>query len=59
VALAISAMQYHAQLHYLWRPEFRAIAGLEEHPHRTPAMFVAVLLMLIGIFAFASVFFRF
>jgi putative membrane protein len=58
-ALAIATLQYQAQIHYLWQPDLRAIAGLDEHPHRTPAMFIAVLLMLIGIFAFVSVFFRF
>jgi putative membrane protein len=58
LALGISIYQYRRSLRYLWLPQFRAIAGFSEHQHRTPAMMVAVLLILIGIFALLSVFFR-
>jgi putative membrane protein len=57
--LAVSAWQYHRQLLYLWQPAFREIAGFLEKPHRTPAFLAAMVLMLIGIAAFVSVFFRF
>jgi putative membrane protein len=57
--LVISSWQYRKQLNYLWSPQFAAIAGLDERPHRTPAFFAAIVLILIGIAAFVSVFFRF
>ncbi|MGN6149296.1 MAG: YidH family protein [Rhizomicrobium sp.] len=59
LSLAISSFQYRAQLRYLWTDQFRAIAGVSEKPHRTPAFISAMVLLLIGIAAFVSVFFRF
>ena len=56
VCLAIAAWQYRRQVAYLWSPQFAAIAGLTENPHRTPALLAACVLMLIGLFAFASIF---
>jgi putative membrane protein len=58
LALAISAHQYRQSLRYLWQGQFRSIAGASEKPHRTPAFLVAMVLILIGLFALASVFFR-
>lgn len=56
LCLAISSWQYRRQLDYLWSPQFTAIAGLTEHPHRTPALLAAIVLQLIGLFAFVSIF---
>ena len=58
-ALAISSWQYRQQLRYLWSGPFKAIAGAGDKPHRTPAFLAAMVLMLIGIAAFVSVFFHF
>jgi len=58
LSLAISSWQYRRQIAYLWSPQFTAIAGLTEHPHRTPALLAALVLMLIGLFAFGSIFFH-
>jgi putative membrane protein len=58
-ALAISAMQYRQEIHYLWSPQFKSIAGFQDKPHRTPAFIAAMVLMLIGIAALLSVFFHF
>jgi putative membrane protein len=58
LALGIAIYQYRGSLHYLWLPQFSAIAGFSEHQHRTPAMAVAIVLVLTGIFAFVSVFFH-
>jgi putative membrane protein len=58
-ALIISTWQYRQMLHYLWRDQFRDIAGFDEKSHRTPAFLAAVILSFIGVFAFVSVFFRF
>src|SRR5271168_2080676 len=47
--LVVSSLQYHRGLQYLWSPQFRSIAGMDTTAQRTPAMFAAVVLMLIGI----------
>jgi putative membrane protein len=57
-SLIVAAWQYRQQLKYLWQGEFREIAALPEKPHRTPLFLAAMVLIAIGIFAFASVFFR-
>jgi putative membrane protein len=56
LCLAISSWQYRRQVGYLWSPQFTVIAGLTESPHRTPALLAAVVLQLIGLFAFVSIF---
>ena len=58
LALAIATYQYRRQVQYLWRPQFKSIAGMDEKIHHTPVYLVAVVLMLIGLFAFSNVFFR-
>jgi putative membrane protein len=58
-ALVVATLQYRMGLKYLWGPQFRAIAGIDEKPHLTPASFCAYVLMLIGIAALVSVFVRF
>jgi len=58
IALAISSWQYRQGVKYLWRPQFSAIAGIDEKPHGTPVLFVAGVVLLIGLFAFLSVFVR-
>jgi len=58
LALAIAAYQYRQSLLYLWQDQFYSIAGMSEKPHRTPTFLVAMVLLLIGLFAFGSVFFR-
>lgn len=58
-ALVISSWQYRQQLRYLWSAQFSSIAGVSERPHRTPAFAAAIVLMVIGVAAFISVFFRF
>ena len=58
-ALVISAWQYRSELRYLWNPAFASIAGFDDKPHRTPAFIAAMVLILIGVAAFVSVFFRF
>jgi len=58
LALVISVWQYHRGLNYLWGDQFRAIAGIEEQPLITPLFAVAIILILVGIFAFVTVLFR-
>jgi len=58
VSLGVSAAQYRYGLHYLWQSNFKPIAGVGETPHWTPVLVGAVVIMAIGVFAFASVFIR-
>jgi putative membrane protein len=43
---------------YLWERDFKPIAGVSEFVHHTPVIAVSVVLILIGLFAFAAVFLR-
>jgi hypothetical protein len=43
---------------YLWSAKFQAIAGIEDRAHTTPVLGVALMIVLIGLFAFLSVFVR-
>jgi putative membrane protein len=56
--LAVSSWQYRQGVRYMWQPQFRVIAGLGGEPRRTATFFAALVLMVIGLFAFLSVFFR-
>jgi len=58
LALAVSIFQYQKGLRYLWREQFRAIAGIDERQWHTSGMPVAIVLLLTGIFAFVSIFFH-
>ena len=58
LGLVISGWQYRVGVKYMWRPEFRAVAGIQERPLRSPAVLAAAVLLMIGLFAFLSVFFR-
>jgi putative membrane protein len=57
--LIVATAQYRWGLAYLWRPQFQDIAGIDARQRRTPALFAALVLMLIGIAALVSVFVRF
>lgn len=58
-ALAIASWQYLTLQRYLWGDEFKAIAGARQKRMHSPSLFAGAVLALIGIAAFASVFFRF
>ena len=58
LALAISIWQYRWSLHYLRSGSFSAIAAAEEDRMQTPVLAVAILLILVGLFAFLAVLFR-
>ena len=58
--LAIASWQYVWLQNYLWRDDFKAIAGAGGgRRRRSPALFAGAVLALIGIAAFVSVFFHF
>jgi len=58
LCLAVSSWQYRQGVKYMWQPKFGAIAGISEAPIRSSTFFAALVLLLIGLFAFLSVFFR-
>ena len=57
-ALVISIWEYHWGLRYLWGENFAAIAGVTREGKQTPLLAVAVVLALVGVFAFFAVLLR-
>jgi putative membrane protein len=59
LGLVVSVWQYHKGVRYLWSDQFRAVAGQNpENPYTTPIVLVAMVLLLVGVFAFVAVLFR-
>ncbi len=58
IALIIAASEYRWMIRYLWRPEFRPVAGITDGPTQTPLLAVTLLLILIGVSAFVAVLLR-
>lgn len=58
LGLLIGLDEYRKMLGYLWSQEFRPIAGLDRTPWHTPTFVLSVLLVLVGLFAFWSVWAR-
>ena len=58
MALVISIWEYHWGFRYLWSRDFAVIAGATREGKQTPLLAVAVVLALIGVFAFFAVLFR-
>ena len=58
LALAISLWQYAWAIRYLWGEPYTPLAGVTKEGKHTPVMAVAIVLILIGLFAFFAVLFR-
>jgi putative membrane protein len=58
LGLLVSLWQYHQGLHYLWNDEFRPVAGFAKERVTTPIMWISIVLILVGVFAFLVVLFR-
>lgn len=58
LALVVSIWEYRWTLRYLWGGSFTPIAGMTEEGKQTPILAIAVLLIIIGLFAFFAVLFR-
>jgi putative membrane protein len=63
LTLLIATAQYRAIVRYLWSTQYKVLAGMEAESSQSigwqmPLMVVAIAVILIGIFAFASVVFR-
>ncbi len=57
-ALAAALWEYFFGIRYLWGEDFSVIAGVHNEPHQTPVLAVTIALILVGLFAFFSVFLR-
>ena len=58
LALLISIWQYQWTIRYLWSGSYGQIAGMTHEGKQSPLLAVAVLLVLIGVFAFGAVLLR-
>ena len=58
LALVVSLWQYRWTVHYLWGESFAPIAGMKKEPMGSPVLWVSVLLIFIGLFAFFAVLLR-
>ena len=58
LALVISIWQYSWAIRYLWGEPYTPIAGVTREGKHTPVMAVAIVLILIGLFAFFAVLLR-
>jgi putative membrane protein len=58
LGLIVTIWQYRWLLRYLWSGDFAAVAGTAEARLQTPLIAIAVLLLAIGLFAFAAVLLR-
>jgi len=58
ISLLISIWQYLSGIDYLWSGSFATIAGIKNERGKTPLVAVSIAMILIGAFAFFSVFFR-
>jgi putative membrane protein len=58
LALVISLWQYLWVVRYLWGEPFSPLAGMTKERMQSPVLAVAILLILIGLFAFFAVLFR-
>jgi putative membrane protein len=55
LALVVSLWQYRHILTYLWSGDFTVLAGQEGSATQTPGYLVAIVIVLIGLFAFVAV----
>src|ERR1700757_4545463 len=58
LALVISIWQYWWTIRYMWGGSFAVLAGVTKEGLQSPIVVIAILLILIGVFAFSAVVFR-
>ena len=58
LALVISLWQYWSSVRYLWGGSFAVLAGITKEGLQSPVLAIAILLILIGVFAFLAVLLR-
>ena len=57
-SLIVSMWEYRWTVHYLWSGDYAQIAGMTKEGRKSPVIAVAIVLLLVGIFAFFSVLLR-
>lgn len=57
-SLIVSMWEYRWMIKYLWSEDYAQIAGVTKEGRKSPVMGVALVLLLVGLFAFFSVLFR-
>jgi putative membrane protein len=57
-SLIVAMWEYRWTINYLWNDDYAPIAGMTTEGRKSPVIAVAVVLLLVGIFAFFSVFLR-
>ena len=57
-SLIVSLWEYRWTIKYLWSGDYAAIAGMTPEGRNSPVIAVALVLLLVGIFAFMSVLLR-
>ena len=58
LGLIIASWEYQSFTRYLWSRQFESVAGVDDAPWHVPTLWIAVVLILIGIFAFGAVLLR-
>ena len=58
VSLVIALWEYRWTIKYLWSSDYAPIAGMTREGRNSPVVFVILVLLLVGIFAFFSVLLR-
>ena len=53
--LVVFLMQYRHTVSHLWGPDFQEVAGIQREPITSSSVWVALVVILIGLFAFGSV----
>ncbi|MCA3554077.1 DUF202 domain-containing protein [Aestuariivirga sp.] len=57
-SLVVSMWEYRWTINYLWSGDYAAIAGMTPEGRKSPVVAVALVLLVVGIFAFLSVLLR-
>ena len=58
LGLIVALRQYHKLVRYLWSDQFGPVAGIEKEPVTTSIMWVTLILLFVGLFAFFVVLFH-
>jgi inner membrane protein YidH len=55
LSLAVSIWQYRWVINYMWREPFKPLAGIKTREMHVPVYALAILVTLIGVFAFVAI----
>lgn len=53
--LVVFLFQYRSFVNHLWGPDYQEVAGIQREPGSSSSVWVALIVILIGVFAFGSV----